>query len=266
MSYKVNYYCASKIGNCRKTNQDNFICDKVYLDCYNEGTQNNICGSFSSKKRSVFGVFDGMGGEEQGEMAAYIAAKRMHDFVFDKDTEKGFVEYSRLTNSEICSYVKQNSLSSMGTTSAILLFSKDRIHLCNIGDSKIFRFTDRSLQQISYDHISVSAYGTKPPLSQNLGIPENELIISPYISSCDYQANDIYLICSDGLTDMVPVADIEKTLKNTTDDHAIDELLQKALNNGGRDNITLILLYVYKQKFSIINKIRGWEKHVCSNK
>lgn len=265
MSYKINYYCASKIGNCRRTNQDNFICDRVYLDCYNMGTEKTICGTFDSKNTSVFGVFDGMGGEEQGEMAAYIAAKKLADFVFDKEPEQGFVEYSRLANKEICTYIEQHSLTSMGTTSAILSFSKAKIYLCNIGDSKIFRFSDGVLRQISYDHVSVSAYGTKPPLSQNLGIPENELIISPYISSCDYRNNDIYLICSDGLTDMVSVADIEQTLKNTAENKTADVLVQKALNIGGKDNITLILLCVRRRRFGIIDKILGGKRHGHGN-
>ena len=67
----------------------------------------------------------------------------------------------------------------MGTTAAILVFGKREIGLCNIGDSKIFRFAQNRLEQISVDHYAVGVYGRKPPLSQNLGIPEKELLIDP---------------------------------------------------------------------------------------
>ena len=70
----------------------------------------------------------------------------------------------------------------MGTTAAILAFTGNGVTLCNIGDSKIFRFCDGELEQISKDHVTVAAYGVKPPLSQNLGISPTELIIDPYLA------------------------------------------------------------------------------------
>ena len=135
----------------------------------------------------------------------------------------------------------------MGTTAAILKFAKDRIYLCNIGDSKIFRFSKGTLQQLSFDHVCPSESQEKPPLSQNLGIPESETVISPYIATADYQVGDLYLICSDGLTDMVTLSEIED-LFISEKEHAAEPLLRLALENGGRDNITLILLHVKKKK------------------
>ena len=135
----------------------------------------------------------------------------------------------------------------MGTTAAMLVFADKEIALCNIGDSKIFRLYDGSLEQISKDHVGVSAFGVKPPLSQNLGIPPSELVIAPYFARGAYNDGDVYLICSDGLTDMVSVEEITEVLVSKPIEEAITLLLDKALANGGKDNTTIILCKIERQ-------------------
>lgn len=103
--------------------------------------------------------------------------------------------------------------------------------------------------------MSISAFGTKPPLTQNLGIKEDELIISPYTATGEYHNHDIYLICSDGLTDMVSNEEIEYILNSSQKENSADLLLQKALENGGKDNITLILMYIRKENKNIVGRI-----------
>ncbi len=257
MNYSIDYFCTSHIGNLRSINQDNFICISKYLEPENNETSDMISGSILSKEIPIFGVFDGMGGEECGEIAAYIAAKEIAKFSFDGEPEQNLLNYCKTANTEICAYTAEHSLTSMGTTAAILLFDKKKIYLCNIGDSKVFRLSQGELYQISYDHVCVSAYGTKPPLTQNLGIKETELIISPYIASGDYLDHDVYLICSDGLTDMVNAEEIKEILLTCEKEKAAKILLQKALDNGGKDNITIILLYVNKTRTNILGKITG---------
>lgn len=254
MAYVINYHYVSHIGKHRKENQDNLLCNGQYLDCRNVGTVQIEQGSQISSKAPIFGVFDGMGGEECGEMASYIAAKELSEFVFDKNVKKGFDDFCKHANAMVCQHIAENNLVSMGTTAAILKFTKDKIYLCNIGDSKIFQLSDGSLKQISYDHVCISAFGKKPPLSQNIGIPESELIISPYIATGEYHNGDIYLICSDGLTDMLAVPDIEKILSEKKGLVAAEQLLKQALDNGGKDNITFILICIEKakKKFFII--------------
>ncbi len=254
MKYTINYSYVSHIGNYRRSNQDNLLCEGRYLDYRNNGSIEIQQGNIISSKLPVFGVFDGMGGEECGEMAAYIAAKELSRFKFNKNVRKGLVDFCKHTNSKICRYVIENGLISMGTTAAFLKFAKDKLYICNIGDSKIFQLTDGVLHQISYDHVGPSVFGKKPPLSQNLGIPESELIISPYIATREYNEGDIYLICSDGLTDMLSVSEIEKILLE--EELSAKELLNGALDNGGRDNITFILLHLdkIKNKFGNFNK------------
>lgn len=252
MSYEIEYYGVSHAGKCRQVNQDNLFCSGRYLEAENNGTMGILCGTLQVGTGQLFGIFDGMGGEECGEAAAYLAAREASKIKFEEEPEKALLTFCQKANRKICRYTKKQGLSSMGTTAAILLFGKKQITLCNVGDSKIFRFSKRDLQQISYDHVSIAPFGQKPPLTQSLGIPEEELTISPYFAAGKYQKGDVYLICSDGLTDMVTNEEIAQIIRNANRETAAELLLQKALDNGGKDNVSFILLYINK-KMSLLN-------------
>jgi len=248
MKYEIEFYYTSHRGKCRKMNQDNLFCAGQFLESENNGTEGILKGKGKPSKTSVFAVFDGMGGEERGEMAAYIATEMLKEYSFEKKIEEELFSFCKEANTEICRYAKENEIDSMGTTAAILAFSRKKVGLCNIGDSKIYLLSEGKLQQISKDHVTIAPYGTKPPLTQNLGIPETELLIEPYTATGEYHAGDVYLISSDGLTDMVEEEDIKQILENEAGDRAAERLLKQALEKGGRDNITFILLYVKKKK------------------
>ena len=256
MAYQIEYYFASHVGKCRKMNQDNFYCNGTSMHHVNRGTGGVRKGTVRSGENPVFAVFDGMGGEEQGEIAAYIAARQMGEFSFADGFQQGFFDFCAAANRKICDHTRENGISSMGTTAAILGFTEKDSCLCNIGDSKVFLFAEGVLTQISYDHVGIAVFGKKPPLSQNLGIPEDEMIIEPYVAMGNYGENDVYLICSDGLTDMVTQERIQAILTENTGREAAKQLLEEALRNGGRDNITLILLYVSKQKRSLLGFLK----------
>ena len=260
MHYSILYSCASHIGNIRSINQDNFICDGRYMKTNDDDLKIPLCGIKSSKCPSVFGVFDGMGGEECGEVASYIAAKNAAALEIRNDAVAALLQFCQKANIDICDYANENKISAMGTTAALLAFTGSGIALCNIGDSKIFRFCDSVLEQISKDHITVAAFGVKPPLSQNLGIPPTELIIDPYLAQGAYNDEDVYLICSDGLTDMVTTEEITKVLLSKSIEKACTELLEKALSNGGRDNITIILCKIVRESKWFFKRKRQTQK------
>lgn len=247
MHYSILYSCVSHIGKVRSINQDNFICDRCYMEAIGDDMKFPLCGVKSSKETSVFGIFDGMGGEECGEVASYIAAQNAAAIGIRKDAVAALSRFCQKANSEICDYANENEISAMGTTAAILAFTNNGITLCNIGDSKIFRFCDGVLEQISKDHVTVAPFGVKPPLSQNLGIPPSELIIDPYFAQGAYNDGDVYLICSDGLTDMVTTEEIAEMLDVMPIEDGCMELLEKALSYGGRDNITIILCKIKRE-------------------
>lgn len=255
MNYEIAYGCVSHTGKVRRQNQDNFLCVDAMQHYDAAGTDEAIRGRIDTKKGVTFAVFDGMGGEQCGEMAAYIAAQTMREKVFTSDDAEELLGYCTEANRKICAYADTHEISTMGTTAAILRFKEDRILLCNIGDSRIFHLSGEFFHQISTDHVSVGMPGKKPPLSQSLGIPESEFLIEPYTACGKCKEGDRYLICSDGLTDMVSEERMAEILKDGDDAAVVDTLLREALENGGKDNITLILIGVKKQKPSLLNKI-----------
>lgn len=256
MHYKIHYSCLSHIGNVRSINQDNFICDGRYMDMGDIPIELPLCGTKTSKDISVFGIFDGMGGEECGEIASYIASKAASTIKIGKEATADLSQFCHKANADICDYATLHEVSAMGTTAAMLVFTEKEVVLCNIGDSKIFRLCDGKLEQISKDHVAVSAFGVKPPLSQNLGIPPNELVIDPYLARGTYNDGDVYLICSDGLTDMVSTEEITQILISESIEKAITLLLDKALANGGKDNTTIILCKIERQFGWLFNRMR----------
>ncbi len=247
MKYEIQYFCVSHQGNRRPNNQDNFICNKIYKPVDSTFAE-PLIGKTDNDLPRLFGVFDGLGGEACGEVAAYIAAEIASEYDFSGDMPNRLHNFCMVANDRICQYSEENDVGTMGTTAAMLAFTPDDIHLCNIGDTKIFSFSGKSLEQISFDHVVASAYGSKPPLSQDLGIPPSEMIIEPYIVKGKYNDGDVYLICSDGLTDMVSVSRIETILKRNKPSRALEFLLDEALQNGGKDNITLIILKLKRKK------------------
>jgi len=242
VKYEIEYTWVSHIGRLRKENQDNFLCVRSYMEEEHIGTDGVQNGQTNNGRKALFGVFDGMGGEECGEIASYIAAKEASTIPIKKDGVLSLTDYCKQANTKICEYAENYAVSAMGTTAAMLLCSKDEITLCNIGDSKVFRFANGELEQISKDHVVISAFGTKPPLSQNLGIPPDQLLIEPYLSQGRYKNGDKYLICSDGLTDMLTLEEIKELLTRRNTEDAVTSLVNKSLENGGKDNITIILL------------------------
>ena len=120
------------------------------------------------RKRAIF-FHEGTQRPESAETAAGTS--------FEGDPEEALVGFCRYANRRICQYADRNNISSMGTTAAVLLFRPDGIRVCNVGDSRIYLDSGKKLTQLSEDHGIPMEGRKKPPLSQNLGIPEDELLI-----------------------------------------------------------------------------------------
>ena len=256
MKYEIEYSCVCDIGKCRKINQDNFICKEIYRDKSLQKINYPIKDSISPSERKILGVFDGMGGEECGEIASFIAAKCASSVELSNKADEDLLNFCMNANEQICNYATENNITSMGTTAAILGFVPKGIFLCNIGDSKIFRFSDRKLEQISKDHLGISMSGMKPPLSQSLGIPPSEFMIEPYVAQGSYIDQDIYLICSDGLTDMISKKRIQEILCEIPFEELTQYLLNEAMVKGGKDNITIITCKITRQQ--ILQKLKTY--------
>ena len=252
MRYFIDYAVRCERGNIRAKNQDNFLCLGNYLESENTGLTEILKSLTDNKSRPMFAVFDGMGGEKYGETAAYLAAKSFNGFYDNSpkiDMKQFLSQVCSIMNEEICSFAKAKRTEHVGTTAAILAFDKKEVYICNIGDSRVFQYSGKSLTQISRDHVTSAVSDKKPALSQHLGISETEFIIEPYIAKGEYSNKDRYLVCSDGLTDMVSEKEIEKMLsEHKTVSDCADALMENALSNGGIDNITIILCELRKHR------------------
>ena len=126
-----------------------------------------------------------------------------------------------------------------------MLFSGNFAYVANLGDSRAFRLRNGELLQLSADHTDAALLQgqgiRKPRLTQHLGIWPEEMVLEPYIAKGEIQAGDRYLLCSDGLTDMVSNMEICTLMKETGSIcHLTDRLVAKALEKGGRDNVTVL--------------------------
>ena len=259
MKYEIYYALACNKGKVRSINQDNFWCSGKYLKSENNGLEAVECGKINSEDYPGFAVFDGMGGERYGEIAAYIAADTFNNLYNNINTRINIKEFLinayKKANNNITTYAKQKSVKYVGTTAAMVMFGEKDIYICNIGDSRIYRFYNKNIFQISKDHVVDIYNDKKPALYQFLGIPENEYQIKPHIVRESYKEDDFYLICTDGLTDMLSEDEIKNIILQTNDVKlCVEILLEKSLSRGGTDNITIILCEIKKQKrfFGII--------------
>lgn len=136
----------------------------------------------------------------------------------------------------------------MGATLAMLYFTSHRYYICNLGDSRIYQLRKNKLTQLSEDHVEkLQLYDRngnprKAPLTQHLGIDPNEMVIEPHIANGWIRHGDQYLLCSDGLTDMLSDEEILNIMNRPqkTSEH-VGCLIEAALEKGGKDNITVIL-------------------------
>ncbi|MBE6794564.1 MAG: serine/threonine-protein phosphatase [Ruminococcaceae bacterium] len=245
-------------GKCREKNEDNYCFNSMMPDEVNasklEGTKR------PPQHGALFGVFDGMGGISAGERASYIAASVAVDAMnsFDKsdNTEEILVEICKKANDLLCDEMNNIIKKRMGTTAAMLCFAKSRYYMCNIGDSPIFMLRKSELSEISHEHTEKETYikmlgeenlppNKKYKLTQHLGIFPDEMIIEPYVISEKVCTGDKFLICSDGLTDMVSREEIAQTLSMDIPVGKITKILcARALENGGKDNITIITIQI----------------------
>lgn len=249
MKFSIEAACGCNNGKKRANNEDNFFFNNTTLMLEHNGLRNAIYMDGPIKRGLTFAVFDGMGGENFGEVASFSAANCLK--TEEKNNKNVFVAKKRHLK-EVCNKMNNavylaaqaQSTEHMGTTMVAFCFTPNHVFACNIGDSRAYRFRNGELLQLSQDHIERRPEGNskKAPLSQYLGMDPKEIVIEPYIIKGELKRNDIYLLCSDGLTDMVSSVDICDILLNQETATACVEVLMKtALENGGRDNITVIV-------------------------
>ena len=248
MALSCVYAGLSDVGRLRQNNEDSLAWDAA---------------------ASVAVLADGMGGYNAGEVASKMAVdhvmQRMVQWAKDTDMPTTLRVLKRVmeasvdeANREIFDAAHTNpAYAGMGTTLVFLSFALEgRVVVGHAGDSRAYRLRDGSLSQLTRDHSllqeqvdaglltpeQVHAFGYRNFITRALGV-EDAVVLD--INDFDVQAGDVYLLCSDGLTDMVDDVDIATAL---TSDGSLDQragaLINWANRNGGRDNVTVLLVEV----------------------
>lgn len=249
--------CGCNQGKRRNNNEDNFYFDGSYMNSENHGLPNVESKMVSLNRDSFFCVFDGMGGGDFGEVASYTAAKAAGKFLaMEKninpcDLTPSLERLCEAVNEAVFEAGQRLGSSKMGSTLVGLYFHAGQVWVCNLGDSRCYMLRNRTMKQISQDHTDEAFMkengitGRKPYLTQYLGIDPEEMMIVPYVKSYYVDKGDRFLICSDGVTDMVEEQQICNLLARCdSPEICVEELIRASLDGGGRDNITAIVLDV----------------------
>lgn len=229
---------------------------------------------------------DGMGGYNAGEVASGIAVamisaelkKALAAITGDLDiatAEKLVGEHAvRANNAIFQASQSQPQYAGMGTTLVVALWHDNRMVVGHIGDSRLYRMRAGKLEQVTRDHSLLqeqidSGLITREQArhSQNKNLVTRAVGIDPEVDaevhSYPVETGDIYLLCSDGLNDMVTDEDMELTLASLQANLplAAEQLVQQANDNGGRDNVSVILVRVLKSfpaRSGLVDRLKSW--------
>ena len=205
---------------------------------------------------SFVAVADGMGGHKAGEIASSMAVRVLKDILSaEKIVSEDRMRYAfGKANREVyLESEKDTSKKGMGTTMTALWFSKDTVVLGHVGDSRAYRLREGKILRASTDHSYVEELVKIGAITREMARthPQRNVItrsIGPWprveadIATFDFQRDDIWLLCSDGLTMYLEDADIEKVLLSDTPiGEKVSTLIQMALDAGGADNVTVLI-------------------------
>lgn len=218
---------------------------------------------------------DGMGGYNAGEVASGMATvllgtelEKAIVSAVDLESKMGGVPFVQAVlareikkaNSAIFNAANsQPQYSGMGTTLVASVFHANKLSVAHLGDSRLYRFRDGKLEQITRDHSLLQEQidvGMLTPEQAKLSLNKNLVTkalgvdeeVSPEIQDFEIASGDIYLLCSDGLSDMVSDSEISDAVEMLGGNLELcaDQLIQMANDNGGRDNVSVVLVAVRK--------------------
>ncbi len=205
----------------------------------------------------LLAIADGMGGHAAGEVASSVAISALADLdsevPVDHLLEALAAAVAAASNTLHEMSLEDPSVEGMGTTLTALLWSGSTVAICHIGDSRAYLLRDGEFQQITRDHTLVQSLVDDGRLSpaQAASHPQRSLVMralqsgteaEPELSPLEAKAKDRYLLCSDGLSDVVSEDTLQQTLIRCADrDQAVTQLIELAIRGGGPDNITCIV-------------------------
>lgn len=243
---RVDVWCQTDVGLKRENNQDTFLLDPDL---------------------GLYIVADGMGGHSGGEVASALAAQTVKDTIqesFDKESGVDARELLIRAYKKASQRVHEESqrrpeLSGMGTTMVVALIRDDNVYIGNVGDSRAYLSTSEGYWQLTEDHSLVNEeirsgriteaqaknYFAKNVITRSVGF-ESE--VNPDVIQKKIKVGDTIVICSDGLSGLVPDQKISEVTRNFPPNEVVPILIDLAKSNGGDDNVTVLLLSVSETK------------------
>jgi len=243
----------------------------------------------TNRETGLMVLADGMGGYNAGEIASGIAVKTVLDLVSEScarearnavEPETGFMRQTILLRDAIAranrvihqTAKSQKQCEGMGTTIVAVLFFDDRISIAHVGDARLYRLRNNRFEQLTMDHSLLQELVDRGFYSQeeaqrstNRNYVTRALGVEPMVEVAvqenAVEPNDVYLLCSDGLPDMVEDEDIHLTIStfNANLQTVGQQLIQLSNDHGGKDNISVILAQArepFPAKAGILNKIK----------
>ena len=250
----IEYSARSHVGRVRENNEDNLYVDGVFLTATTREFPFAIDGCATLP--AVFAVCDGMGGEDNGELASMAAVWQLmlaEDAIKDTASDQLDEMVQQLANEMTEAILSDipNSEKRSGTTLALAIVTESGICCFNIGDSRIYVLHRRKFKQVTHDHTPGGLPGNRLTRCIGIGGAAEAEGYPPL------PATSRILICSDGLTDMVDAAEIKELLRASgSTAKAADALLSTALAKGGRDNVTVIVADVKKSSSSFFRSFK----------
>ena len=227
---------------------------------------------------------DGMGGHQGGEIASAMAVSGIAQDLEDAGStiEQGDDATQILVinalldaaitkaNKEIFTTSESNDqYKGMGTTVVTALIHNNKLHYAHVGDSRLYRFRNNTLEQLTNDHSLVNELleqgyyktqeeaanaGQKNVITRAVGIA-NEVKVD--VGDVDVEEGDLFLLCSDGLSDMISDNEILESIQSSSEHEVLmNDLIERACEAGGRDNISVMLLQA--NKGSLLKKSLSW--------
>jgi PPM family protein phosphatase len=244
MLYQVFVSCVSDIGLVRQNNEDSY---KLLTDVH------------------FFVLADGMGGHLAGEVASKEAVDGMCALFYERyhssrtdlaQAERLFKEIIQEVNGAIYRMGRENAeLRGMGTTLCCILIHPEGLIYGHVGDSRIYRLRKRKLEQLTQDHSllrelidlgQITEQQAEDFLYKNIITKAigTEPCVEPDITHAALESGDMFLMCTDGLTDLVSFEEIQETMNENAEEEIASLLVEKSKQKGGYDNITVILIKV----------------------
>lgn len=258
MTVRIKFAARSEIGNVRKNNEDNLFCNGLIMNEHDREKPffiNEMC-----EAPCIFAVFDGMGGHDCGELASLTAAESLceHAERINHGTFEDVNQFAHDVNKKLLSLIREQNIHT-GTTLALISSGTKSFTVYNLGDSRVYVLKGDTVIKVTDDHTvtaeKVRAGLITPKQALNdryrnvltrcLGVNDSFSVSPDFCGVFSFEECRRAMICSDGLTDMLThkeIAEIMKTGENVSE--IVNALVNLALDKGGHDNVTCIVIEV----------------------